>query len=122
MSLAWHELISWAVALVSVTLLVAERRKNDNAKYYMVLQGVLRACNQRAGFLVHVVEEAKKSDRQIPREEFILAIESEYINYASLQEHIMGSMKSLQPDKDSPFDVGGFVSSGRPKQAVSSTP
>jgi len=30
-----------------------------------------------------------------------------------LQEHIMGSMKSIQPDKDMPFDVGGFVRGNR---------
>ena len=112
-TMPWHELVSWTTTLVSLTLLIAEVRKNDNTKYYMVLQGILRACSQRAGFVVHVVEDLKRSERQIPREEFVLAMESEYINYVSLQEHIMGSMKSLQPKTDTPFDVGGFVNSGR---------
>jgi len=75
----------------------------------MVLQGILRACNQRAGFLAHILNDVRGSDRQIPREEFLFAMDSEYINYVSLQEHIMGSMKSIQPNKDTPFDVGGFV-------------
>ena len=108
-TVAWHEVISWALTLVSGALLVAEYRKNDNTKYYMVLQGILRACNQRAGFLAHILADVRGSDRQIPREEFLFAVDSEYINYVSLQEHIMGSMKSIQPDKDMPFNAGGFV-------------
>ena len=40
-------------------------------------------------------------------------VEAEYANLVGLQEHIMGSMKSLQPDKDMPFDVGAFIRSTR---------
>lgn len=71
-TLPWHEALSWVITLVSFTLFIVERRRNDNTKEYMVLQ---------------------------------------------LQEQIMGSMKSLQPDKDMPFDVGGFVRSAQaPRQ------
>ena len=108
-TLAWHEVLSWGLALISMTLFIAERRRNDNVKYYMVLQGLLRACHQRCGFLVSTIEKARQSGREIPRDEFFFVVESEYANYVSLQEHIMGSMKSLQPGKDMPFDVGGFV-------------
>ena len=46
LTLPWHEILSWLVVAVSVTLLVVERRKNDNTKYYMVLQASLeRATN-----------------------------------------------------------------------------
>ena len=55
----------------------------------------------------------RNSGRDVSREEFAFVLESEYVNCVQLQEHIMGSMKSLQPDKDMPFDVGGFVRSGR---------
>ena len=75
----------------------------------MVLQGLLRACSQRSGFLVHTIERVRESGRQIPIEEFCFVVESEYANYVALQEHIMGSMKSLQPNIDMPFDVRGFV-------------
>ena len=75
----------------------------------MVLQGLLRACNQRCGFLVTTIERVRHSGREIPRDEFCFVVESEYAHYVALQEHIMGSMKSLQPDKDMPFDVGGFI-------------
>jgi hypothetical protein len=112
-TIAWHEVISWAVALISTTLFIAERRKNDNVKYYMVLQGLLRACNQRCGFLVSTIQKVRDTGREIPRDEFCFVVESEYANYVALQEHIMGSMKSIQPDKDMPFDVGGFVRGNR---------
>ena len=112
-TLAWHEILSWGVALVSVTLFLVERRKNDNTKYYMVLQGILRACHQRSGFLASACARFVKSERDPTRDEFSYAIESEYANYVQLQEHIMGSMKSLQPDKDMPFDVGGFIRGAR---------
>ena len=36
-TLSWHEIVSWLVAVVSATLFLVERRKNDNTKYYMVL-------------------------------------------------------------------------------------
>jgi hypothetical protein len=89
---------SWALTLASTILLVVERRKNDTTKYYMVLQAILRACHMRAGFLSTNFTRAKDSERAVaPREEFILFLESEYVNHVGLQEHIMGSMKSLQP-------------------------
>ena len=90
-TLAWHEILSWGVALVSVTLFLVERRKNDNTKYYMVLQGILRACNQRSGFLASTDNKFKKSDRDVSRDEFSFVISSEYANYVQLQEYIMGS-------------------------------
>ena len=114
-TLPWHELVSWCIALVSATLFFVERRKNDNTKYYMVLQGILRACNQRAGFIAHTRGRSQESGRDVPCEEFGFVLNSEYANYLQLQEHILGSMKSLQPDKDMPFDAGGFIQSGLSK-------
>ena len=114
-TLPWHELVSWCIALVSATLFVVERRKNDNTKYYMVLQGTLRACGQRAGFLANTLRRLQESKRDVPCEEFNFVLTSEYANSLQLQEHIMGSMKSLQPDKDMPFDTGGFILSGPSK-------
>ena len=116
-TLAWHEIVSWALTVVSVTLFVVERRKNDNIKYYMVLQGLLRACNQRCGFLVNTIERVRQSGREVPRDEFIFVVESEYANYVALQEHIMGSMKSLHPAADIPFDPAELIRGGRPEQA-----
>ena len=111
-TLPWHELVSWCIALVSALLFFVERRKNDNTKYYMVLQGILRACHQHAGFLAYTKGRSQESRRDVPCEEFDFVMDSEYANCLQLQEHIMGSMKSLQPGKDMPFDVGGFIRSG----------
>ena len=69
-TLSWHVLFSWFIAVVSSTLFIAERRKNDNTKYYMVLQGILRACNQRSNFLAHTTSRAQESRRDVPCEEF----------------------------------------------------
>ena len=113
-TVAWYDVISWAVTIISLVLLFTERRKNTN--HYMVLQGILRACNQRANFLAAMMQRVE--DRQIPPDEVKYILSSEYTNYVSLQEHLMGSMKSLQPHKDLPFDVGGFIYGPRPAQGV----
>ena len=112
MIISWHEILSWIIAVVSATLFFTEHRKNDNTKYYMVLKGIHRACGQRSGFLANMLSRLDESGRDVPCEEFNFVLNSEYANYLQLQEHIMGSMMSLQPDKDMPFDVGGFIRSG----------
>ncbi len=61
---AWHEIMSWGLTLISLTLFIVGRRRNDNVKYYMVLQGLLRACNQRCGFLVNTIEKVEQSGRE----------------------------------------------------------
>ena len=109
-TVAWHEVISWTLTIISFVLFFTEYRKNTN--HYMVLQGILRAYNQRVNFLAAMMQGV--NDRQIPPEEFKYVLSSEYTNYVSLQEHLMGSMKSLQPHKDMPFDVGGFINGNRP--------
>lgn len=66
--------------------------------------------------MISTIEKVRQSGREIPRDEFCFVVESEYANYVALQEHIMGSMKSLQPDRDMPFDVDGFVRGSRVQQ------
>lgn len=113
-TVAWYDVISWAITITSSVLFFTEFRKNKSL--YMVLQGTLRACNQRANFLAATMQGI--DNRQIPSEEFKYVLSSEYANYVSLQEHLMGSMKSLQPHKDIPFDVDGFIHSTRTAQVV----
>lgn len=107
-TLAWHELISWAITLVSMVLLVVEYRRNDAQKNYMVLQGILRACSQRGGFIASTLGKMDATD-PVPLSQFRYALESEYANYVQLQEHVMGSMKAQWPHSDLPFDVQGFL-------------
>ena len=116
LTVSWYDVISWAITIISSVLFFTEYRKNTN--HYMVLQGILRACNQRANFLAAMMQGV--DGRQIPPEEFKYVLSSEYTNYVALQEHLMGSMKSLQPHKDMPFDVGGFINGPRPAQEINS--
>ena len=76
-TLPWHELVSWCIALVSATLFVVERRKNDNAKYYMVLHGIFRACHHRAAFLAYTKGRSQESRRDVPCEEFGFVMDAE---------------------------------------------
>ena len=77
MIISWHEILSWIITVVSATLFFTERRKNDNTKYYMVLQGILRACGQRSGFLANTVGRLQESRRDVPCEEFNFVLNSE---------------------------------------------
>lgn len=56
----------------------------------------------------------RRAPRDVPSEEFQQVVEAEYANYVQLLEHIMRSMKSLQPEKDIPFDAGGFLRGSQP--------
>jgi hypothetical protein len=52
-TIAWHELLSWGLTIISAVLFIYERKRNDGRKYYMVLQGMLRACSKHGRFLVN---------------------------------------------------------------------
>jgi hypothetical protein len=112
-SVEWHELISWLVTVVSVTLLVYEWRRNPRLSYYMALQGVLRACREKAGFYASRSGELERrsiqGDKGIPKEEYHLFVESVCADYMSLMEHIMGTVKAIEPKKDLPFDTKEFL-------------
>ena len=107
-TVSWHEIVSWAITLVSLTLLL--RQREENTKYYMILQGILKACHKRAGFLANIHGDVQRGGgRNIPHEEYTTFINGEYVNCLQLQEHIMGSMKSLKPKEDMPFDVNDVI-------------
>ena len=79
-TLAWHELLSWAAALISATLYLVERRKDGNIKYYMVLQGLLHACRQHAGFVANRTAKLEAGTGNVSREEVGLFIQCEHAN------------------------------------------
>jgi len=115
-SIEWHELISWLITIVSVTLLVYEWRRNPRLSYYMALQGVLRACQEKARFYAARTGELERrsipSGKGVPKEEHLLFVASVYADYISLMEHIMGTVKAIEPKKDLPFDTAQFLRSG----------
>lgn len=114
-SIEWHEVISWLLTIVSVTLLVYEWRRNPRLSYYMALQGVLRACQEKARFYASRTGELQRRDlpsgQGIPKEEYLLFVSSVYADYVSLMEHIMGTVKAIEPKKDLPFDTVQFLRS-----------
>lgn len=77
----------------------------------MAIQGILRACKEKSGFYASHITEVKNRDSQtgISKEEYLLFINAVYVDYAALMEHIMGSLKAIEPKKDMPFDTGEFT-------------
>ena len=118
-----HEVIAWILVIVSATLFIAERRRNDDTRYYMILQGLLRACYRRACFCAARTNRLRESsDTSIPLAQHILFVESSYTEYTSMMEQLMGSMKSLRPGQDMPFDVQRFLSAPQVPSAVPPRP
>jgi hypothetical protein len=113
LTVTWTELISWLLTVVSVVLFIVEKQRNSRLPYYMAIQGILRACKEKAGFYATYYSTLKgRSDSQsITKEEFLLFTETVYADYRSLMEHIMGSLKAIEPKKDMPFDTGEFTES-----------
>jgi hypothetical protein len=112
MTIQWYDVVSWLATAVSLTLFIQERKRNEGRKYYMVLQGILRACSKRVEFLSHLVGRADRNpQREISHDEYMLLISTQYSNNIELMEIIMGAMKAIEPDKDIPFDVTQFLQS-----------
>ncbi len=109
-----YDLISWGITIASVMLFIFERRKNNRTPYYMAVQGILRACNTKAGFYITHVNSLKNRDSEnsttVPMPEYLLFAENVYSDFATLMEHIMGCLKAIEPDKDMPFDTIAFTS------------
>lgn len=119
-NVSYTELISWILTIVSLVLFILERRKNSRAPYYMAIQGILKACKTKAGFYSSQLSKINERKTVISKEEFMTFAEMAYSDFSSLMEHLMGSLKSLEPDKDMPFDTMEFIKSKREKQTTDS--
>lgn len=110
-----YDLISWAVTIVSVMLFIMERRKNNRLPYYMAVQGILKACYKKAGFYMtyraEIVKRHSGLNSAVPFEEHLFLIDTVYSDFVTLMEHIMGSLKAIEPEKDMPFDISTFTQS-----------
>ena len=75
-----HEIISWLVTVVAVTLYLMERRKNVTAPCYMALRGILRSCLERKGHFALLAKNLQEDKREeilrqvvwIPRLKFLV--------------------------------------------------
>jgi hypothetical protein len=80
----------------------------------MTLQGILRACDKWAGFYSSTYTMIQSSPNwQITKEEHLMLLRSAYTNSAAMCEHLLGSMKALEPDKEMPFSAFSFVAQGQ---------
>lgn len=111
-------LVSWFLTAVSFTLFLSEKRKNSKLPSYMAVQGILRACDEKAKFYLAHLNRIKKQDdsKGTPKEEYLLFADTTYSDYIALREHVMGTLKTIEPEKDIPFDAKGFIKN-EPKTA-----
>jgi len=110
-----YDLISWFITIISLMLFYFERKKNNRLPYYMAIQGILHACKSKAGFYSTHAKNLKNRNidkaTSIPLEEYILFADTVTSDFMSLMEHVMGSLKSIEPEKDIPFDTMEFTRS-----------
>ncbi len=107
-----HEIISWLLTVAVFTLYLIERRKNSATPFYMALQGILGACREKSGHLVVLAKSIKEDEREaIPKTEILLYLDISQTEYVAMMQQIMGTMKAILPDDNSPYDVDEFTSS-----------
>lgn len=110
-----YDLISWLITIISIMLFIFERKKNSRLPYYMAVQGILRACKTKAGFYGthanHLKSRNNGKNMSVSLDEYILFTDTVTSDFLSLMEHIMGSLKSIEPEKDMPFDTMAFTQS-----------
>ncbi len=107
-----HEIISWLLTVAVFTLYLIERRKNSATPFYMALQGILRACREKSGHLAVLAKSIKEDKREaIPKTEILLYLDISQTEYVAMMQQIMGTMKAILPDDNSPYDVDEFTNS-----------
>ena len=118
MTVQIHELISWAITLIALTLFYVERKKNNNTSYYMVLQGLLKSCHEKVKVYAHLSGEFEQRDKResVLKIEHVVLMKTVYSDYFSLMQSIMGFMKAFNPDKDIPFDLNALINTNITEQ------
>ena len=106
-----HELVSWLITIVAVTLFIVERKKNVATPSYMALQGILRACDEKNGHYAALASRVQENDKreEIPKSEHLLVLETVQSEYVAMMQNIMGTMKAIQPTIDMSFDAEQFT-------------
>lgn len=102
-TLAFHEIISWIVTAVSISLFIYERKKNNLTPFFMNLQGILKTCHAKALYYFQVQQYYKglggpNSDVDALRWHAVSN------DFEALKQTVMGVMKAIEPNKDMPFD------------------
>ncbi|WP_092224950.1 hypothetical protein [Desulforhopalus singaporensis] len=109
-NIAWHELISWALVIISSTLFIVEKRSNSQTKNFMMLQGLLQACRKKVMLYAHLQGEIQShGPENIPKREYALLVKTLYSDHESLMQNIMGCMRAIEPKKGESFNVDEFL-------------
>ena len=104
-----HEIISWLVTAVAVTLYLMERRKNVTAPCYSALQGILRSCLERKGHFAVLAKNLQEDKRQeIPKTEFLLTLDIAQTEYFAMMQYVMGTIHAIRLNQDIPLEVDEF--------------
>ena len=111
MTLSIHEVISWVITIVTLTLFIYDKIRNPAIQYYMAFQGILMACHKKAVFYNSKASNINVNNavQNISTQQYKDILECTSNDFYTLTQHIMGSMKAIKYDKDLPFDVISFV-------------
>jgi hypothetical protein len=101
-SVAIHEIISWIVAAISISLFFYERRKNSLTPFYMYLQGILKTCHAKTVFYFTVARHYESENDSTSKDE-ALKWQAVSNDFEALKQTVMGVMKAIEPNKDMPF-------------------
>jgi hypothetical protein len=105
-----HEVISWLVTAVAVTLFLMERRKNVTAPCYTALQGILRSFLERKGHFAMLAKNLQEDKREeIPKTEFLLTLDIAQTEYFAMMQYVMGTIHAIRLNQDIPSDVDEFT-------------
>lgn len=100
-----HEVISWLVTVVALTLFLMERRKNVSGPCYKALQGILRSCLERKGHFAVLAKNLQEDKREeIPKTEFLLTLDIAQTEYFAMMQYVMGTIHAIQLNQELPAD------------------
>lgn len=103
LNLAIHEIVSWILTAISLSLFVYERKKNNLTPFYMYLQGILKTCHAKAIYYWQVAKHHEAIGDANSKNEFI-KWQGVSNDFEALKQIVMGVMKAVEPNKDMPFD------------------
>jgi hypothetical protein len=105
-----HEVVSWLVTVVALTLFLMERRKNVAAPCYKALQGILRSCLDWKGHFAVLAKNLQEDKREeIPKTEFLLTLDIAQTEYFAMMQFVMGTIHAIQLNQDIPSEVDEFA-------------
>jgi hypothetical protein len=115
-----HEIISWLLTVVVVTLYLIERRKNSSTPFYMALQGILRACREKSRHLAVLVKTIKEDQREtIPKSEILLYLDVSQTEYVAMMQQVIGTMKAILPFDSTAYDIDEFAKTKNESRGIS---